>query len=186
MPWVYPFGMNSYQSFSRPIDGQKVWVLINKTNYGEYWYLPFFEYNEKTKGLLDSTYDDNAEVVVSRDLGENSAMSSYDDKNGFNTKIGNNHIVLEPDGRIELLNNSTQVEVEGDAVKCGKQGGSWKTTVQFPELQNLLKDLFTMLSNLKLAAAGNGLTAHLAVPLEQIASLQQQVSSLEAKHCKVN
>ena len=64
MPWAYPLGMAHYQSFSKPIEGQKVWVLINKSNYNEYWYLPFFEYNDKTKEYLNSGVYENDNPLI--------------------------------------------------------------------------------------------------------------------------
>ena len=32
MPWVRPLDMGRHQSFSKPVKGFKVWVLINKAN----------------------------------------------------------------------------------------------------------------------------------------------------------
>ena len=41
MPWVRPLFMYNHQSFSKPIKGYKVWILVNKVNYNEYWYFHF-------------------------------------------------------------------------------------------------------------------------------------------------
>lgn len=143
MPWCYPFGMNAYQSFSKCIPGQKVWVLINKSNYNEYWYLPFFEYNEISKEYLEGVYDnDNPEILVSRSLGDNSALSTYDDKAGFSERIGDNHIDLHPDGHISLVGGEGEVDIDGGSIKIGKIGGEDTEAVRYKELKEMLTGIY--------------------------------------------
>ena len=35
LPWIRPFKMYCYQTFTKPLQGQKVWILMNKSNYLE-------------------------------------------------------------------------------------------------------------------------------------------------------
>lgn len=189
MPWAYPLGMAHYQSFSKPIEGQKVWVLINKSNYNEYWYLPFFEYNDKTKEYLNSgVYEnDNPEVMMCRNLGDNTAISTYDDKNGFSTKIGDNvHIDIHPDSHIELLAGEAQVDIDGQ-VKCGQKDGDWQPTIKGDNLATLLNELANAFSILQGASAN----ASFLTPLEPgfkkaLSAIQKNIDNIKAEHCQVN
>ena len=143
LPWVYPLGMSHYQSFSKPIEGQKIWVLINKSNYNEYWYIPFHEQNTKTQEFLENcNYDDNPEVMMCRDLGGKPSIDTYDDTNGFSRRIGDDiHMNMWPDGHIELLGNKLQVDLDGDIVKCGQKDGNYEPAVFGDKLVELLKQL---------------------------------------------
>lgn len=187
MPWIYPFCMSGYQTFSKPVNGQKVWVICNKSNYNEYWYLPFFEYNKITKDYLEEHYEDNPEVFMSRNIGENSVIQTYNDTEGFNTQIGQNHIVFEPEGRIEMLNHNIQVEIKDDGVKCGNNGEEYSSSVRYDKLKDLLDNLAN-----KLMAGGNAISANPYTSglgkdfIAAAQNIQKTLSSLEAKNCKVN
>ena len=185
LPWIYPQAMGRYQSFSKPIEGQKVWIINNKANYNEYWYAPFFEYNEKTKEYLDQSYENNPEVIISRDFGENSALETFDDVNGFVTKFGNNHIVLEPSGRIECLNNGIQMEVQADAVKCGESGGSYEPTVKYTQLESLFNQLAGVFDNLETQTPKPYTSQYIGL-FKQAASICREITKAKAPHCKVN
>ena len=142
IPWCYPFSMSRYQSFSKCIPGQKVWVLINKSNYNEYWYLPFFEYNEISKNHLEEVYDnDNPEIFMSRCLGENNAMSTYDDKNGFSEKIGDHHIDLHPEGHVSIVGGDGQVDINGGIVTLGNKDKGVEPTIKGTTFMDHLKTI---------------------------------------------
>ena len=56
LPWVYPLTMSRYQSFSKQLEGMKVWVLNNTENYNEYWYIPMFDYIDVTEEIVSEKY----------------------------------------------------------------------------------------------------------------------------------
>lgn len=142
MPWVRPFGMTRHQSFSKPVKGFKVWVIVNKANYNEYWYIPFFEYNDISKEYLDGVYDnDQPEIFMSHNNGGNHSMLTFDETNGFNEKIGDNHIELHPDGHISLLGGQHEVDINGE-VKVGQKDGDYNQAVKYEPLESILSKLY--------------------------------------------
>lgn len=137
-PWVRPLCMNKHQQFSKMMPGYKVWVLVNKSNYNEYWYLPFFEMNDVTKNYLDDVYDnEQPEVIMAHNNGGLHPLFTYDEKNGFSERIGEDHINLHTDGHIQLLAKEGEVDIKGSHVKAGKQGGDYQKAVKGENLQEL-------------------------------------------------
>ena len=85
LPWVYPLTMSRYQSFSKQLEGMKVWVLNNTENYNEYWYIPMFDYIDVTENIVSEKYDNDVEVLMSRKNGDGSAAIYYDRSGGHVT-----------------------------------------------------------------------------------------------------
>lgn len=186
MPWIYPFNMCHYQSFSKPIEGQKVWILINKSNYNEYWYMHFHEYNDKTKEYLESGIydDDNPEVMMCRNLGDNSVLSTYDDKNGFSQRIGDNHINMWPESKIELLAGDLQIRMDGD-IKCGSKGDTYQHAALGKVLKDFLQKAAEGLEDAanKSAPYAIGMKPGLTIASKALSNAANQV---EAKHVQIN
>ena len=185
MPWVRPLEMTRHQSFSKPVKGFKVWVLVNKANYNEYWYIPFFEYNDITKQYLDGVYEEQPEVIISHNNGGNHAMLTYDEKNGFIEKLGQHHIELHPNGHISLLGGQQEVDIDGE-VKIGKQGGDYKRAVKGEPLKDILDNLNKAFNTLATASANNPFTSHLTPGFEMCKTALADTQSILAKNVKVN
>lgn len=158
MPWVRPLGMTRHQSFSKMMPGFKVWVLVNKNNYNEYWYFPFFEFNDVSKSYLDSTYDnEQPEIIVSHNNGKNHAIFTYDESNGYSQKLGQNHIDIHPDGQIELLGNDGVVKIDGSKVYIGNNNDSMPHVAAFGDvIEEKLSNLQTKLYALAAACSSKG------------------------------
>ena len=186
MPWIRPIGMTRHQSFSKPVKGFKVWVIINKANYNEYWYWPFFEYNDITRQYLNETYDsDQPEIIVSHNNGGNHAMLTYDEKNGYNQKLGQHHIEMHPDGHISVLGGGLEVDIDGE-VKVGKQGGSYERAVKGETLVQLFQDLTEKFSALEQAASSCVFTTNLVTPIQEIKSVLDTAENILANNVKVS
>ena len=144
MPWVRPLGMYNHQSFSKMMSGYKVWVLVNKSNYNEYWYFPFFELNDVAKSYLGNVYDkDQPEVFMAHNCGGNHATMTYDESNGFSTKIGQHHIDMYPDGKIELRGQEGIIKIDGSKINIGNGSNIDQKAV----LGNKLYDILNALKN---------------------------------------
>lgn len=157
MPWVRPLGMVGHQSFSKMVKGYKVWVLVNKSNYNEYWYFPFFELNDVAKSYLDSVYDDDQpEILIAQSNGGNNVSETYDKTNGFSTKIGQNHIDLHPDGKIELLGNDGVIRIDGygSKIQIGNTSNIDQQAVLGNKLVEVLNNLKSAFSELKTVSKG--------------------------------
>ena len=185
MPWIRPIIMNRSQSFSKPVVGFKVWVLINKSNYNEYWYFPFFELNDISTEFLESVYDsDNPEIFMSHNNGSLNSMSTYDDQNGFSTKIGENHIELHPDGHISLLGSSGEVDIDGSHIKVGKKDGDYEPTVKGESLKNILSKLYSGFTTLYNST--DHFTAVLKPGFKECLEAVQDLKPIIANTTKVN
>lgn len=142
MPWVRPLGMFNHQSFSKMMKGYKVWILVNKSNYNEYWYFPFFELNDVAKSYLDPVYDsDQPEVLVCHNCGGNHATLTYDEKNGYSEKIGQHHIDLHPEGKISIQGGDGLMEISGSKIRLGNVSGNDQKAVLGKNLLSVLNEL---------------------------------------------
>lgn len=185
MPWVRPLDMGRHQSFSKPVKGFKVWVLINKANYNEYWYIPFFEYNDISKEYLDSTYEDQPEIIISHNNGGNHAMLTYDEKNGYNIKLGQHHIELHPNGHISILGGEMEVDIDGE-IKIGQKDDDYKSAVKGDPLKNILDELHKYFGELQTAASNNPFTSHLSPGFGHCATALADTESILSNKVKVN
>ena len=191
MPWARPFSMTSAQSFSMPQVGNKVWVIINNSNYNEFWYLPFAEPLAETNGFVKDNYENNPEVIYNKDGGgTNQARVTYDDKNGFETRIGNNVIAVRPDEQIDVSTASgTGLGVSSDKVYVGKSNkdDNWDQAVLGSKLVELIDELIQGLDNLSTICAGSWTTTHLELPLKQcIESIEEKKKYILSENVKLN
>lgn len=166
MPWVYPFAMAGYQHFSRPIKGQKVWVLKNIRTENQYWYIPMFEFNEMTEGYInedENTYkSDHPEVVFSRKSGGYEGIMIYDDNNGIRQIVNGNRIQIHPNGDIEVESDGTVVKIHDHKVYIGSDDGSgYEPAIKGKQLSNLFSKLNEAFTLLHEAASKNPYTGAL-------------------------
>lgn len=144
LPWVYPFSMAGYQRFSSPREGQKVWLFRNTKNPKECWYMPMPELTDDSKELIkeDADYEE-AEVVMSRNMGNMSVQIYYNDKDGLMIKDGDSSTInINKDHEIEIINGKAKVILKDDHVYIG-DGETGEPAVMGDKLENLLKDFFT-------------------------------------------
>ena len=169
LPWIRPFSMNAYQSFSKPIEGQKVWVLASKTNLNEFWWFPYFETTNLTQDFLDIYYDKHPDVLHARD--NKDAMMTYDDRRGYMTQIGDTYLNVQPEG-IDLHSNGTHLRISGGHISLGKgpTGKGYDKATNAAKLKDFLSDLGNLFKNLYTAADGHPYTKHLSPFIDPIAS----------------
>lgn len=164
MPWVRPFVMSGYQTFSRPVVGQKVWVLISKTNYNEYWWYPFHETTDLVQSYLNEHYDSNPDVFNARVGGAGTVMFTYDDDQGYVMKIGNDGLYIKPNTDIVLQSGSCRSMLIGGKQYsgCGDDIGSYEPCVmgnKCKEMRNMLSQAFDTLAQ---SALSSPYTTHLS------------------------
>ena len=188
MPWVRPLGMFNHQSFSKMMNGYKVWVLVNKLNYNEFWYFPFFELNDVAKAYLDPVYDkDQPEVLIAHNCGGNHATLTYDENNGFSEKIGQNHIDMHPDGKIELLGQQAQVVLDGSHINIGHtSNGTYQEAVLGQELKKILDNLKGAFSELKEKAGTDPHTACLQSGFQQGEKALSNLDAMLSDNIEIN
>ena len=159
MPWIYPFMMFGYQTFSKMENGRKVWVLHNKENYLEYWYVPMFEQIGLTKQKTKNY--DNPEVLISRVYGDDdkNVIVYYNDTEGLNFRVGAAIINISKDNKIYITNGQTQVTLSEGNIILGTENS--QPLVYGNTLKTMLTKLKSSLENLASLAAAEPYTSHL-------------------------
>ena len=104
--WINPFMMIGQQSFSKMELNSKIWILHNPANYFEYWYIPMFEINENSPEVMNM----NSDVLLSRSINGDIVQLYYSKEEGFNLNIGNNHIKLTSDAKVDIAAFATDVK----------------------------------------------------------------------------
>lgn len=172
MPWIRCFKMGAYQTFSRPIVGQKVWVLISKTNYNEFWWFPFYENIDICQQYLEEYYDYQPDIFHARHTGNGDAMSTYDDKQGYLTKIGDDHINLKPNKEFEIDCQDCRICIKSNKVYLGdKDEGKHEPAIMGNKCNKMRGSLKSEFEQLKIKAASNPHTSPLAEHFGNVARI---------------
>lgn len=145
LPWIRPFKMYCYQTFTKPLVGQKVWVLVNKTNYNEFWWFPFSETIDIVQGYLNEYYEETPDVFHAREDFVTPVMHTWDDKQGYKWVIGEDYIDFFPTREFKLKVNECNINVIDNIIQVG---GDVEKPYE-PAIKG--KQMTTLLENLKKA-----------------------------------
>ena len=170
MPWVRPFKMFGYQTFSRPIVGQKVWVLANKNNYNEFWWYPYHETTDLVQNYLNENYDNQPDIFNARETGSAQIMFTYDDQNGYKMSIGDDFINLKPDNSAKIHCDEARVMLEGNRTYCGggDDTGSYEPCVMGNKCKTMRNKLSTDFAVLSQLADSSPYTKHLKPGIDNL------------------
>ena len=167
IPWAYPLTMGHMQSYTHMSTGSKVWLIINKVNQEELYWIPFHELNEDTKEAISD--DVETDVLFSRNT-QGKKVQIYNNKTeGLIIRNGSSVIKLSNDGKIlvEQEDSKGYVKIEGGQVFCGKDGGTMYKMVKGEKLQDLINNLAGNFEKLYEAAQANPYTGSLAAPFQK-------------------
>ena len=153
MPWVYPLIHHGYQSYNTMLPGTKIWVLIDPTNYYGYFYLPFFQMNDNTKELVKD--EGETDVVLSRQLGDESVTIHYNTEDGIMLNIGESKVQICTNGDINVFSNGVSFKIVGGVCYTGTDDGDYEQMVLRDKLVDLLCQLAADFSSLSGIAKGN-------------------------------
>ena len=173
LPWVYPLTMSRYQSFSKQLEGMKVWVLNNTENYNEYWYIPMFDYIDVTENIVSEKYDNDVEVLMSRKNGDGSAAIYYDRSGGHVTQINDYSWNMTAGGDITCHGEQGDIDIRGGHVYMGKNTDSYEPAVFGDALVDLLDEISDVFTKLSASHSSEGDT--------QSAALFQELAAKTAK-----
>lgn len=144
LPWVRPFKMYCYQTFTKPLVGQKVWVMVNKSNYNEFWWFPFYETIDIVQGYLNEYYDETPDVFHAREDFVTPVMHTWDDKQGYKWVIAEDYIDFFPTREFKLKVNECNINVVDNIIQIGGDGeGNYEKAVKgetFETWRNGMKD----------------------------------------------
>lgn len=141
IPWIYPFMMTGYQNFSKMFKGSKVWVIQNKDNINEYYYMPFMEQIDVSNDYLKDNYNNSPDIIVSRNNGVDRALSTYDKNNGFKQSVSNSSINIKPTDEVKINAGGGNVAIQQDKVKLGKTDVEYEPAVKGKKLVELLTEI---------------------------------------------
>lgn len=171
LPWIRPFKMYCYQTFTKPLPGQKIWVLVNKSNYNEFWWFPYSEIIDIVKGYLEEYYNETPDVFHAREGFVTPIMSTWDDKQGYKWVIGEDYIDFFPTREFKLKVNECNINVVDNIIKIGgDSAGDYEPGIKGKQMCILLGKLKTMCEAVAQAADASPYTKHLNIPLKEFAN----------------
>lgn len=101
--WIWPLTMGNGQSFIKPMEGDKIWVLNNKDNYYEFWYFPMFELKPTSRELITTK---GTQIFMNKPIADGTANFRYDDVNGFTFEVGKTKLNISPTKGVNFTNGS--------------------------------------------------------------------------------
>lgn len=185
MPWIRPLRMHGYQTFSRPVVGEKVWVLVSKTNYNEFWWTYFHETIDIVQDFLNEYYDNQPDVFHARNTCSCDVMSTFDDERGYYIKIGEDYVNWKLNREMKIAFNQARVMIENNKVYCGHgdNTGEYEEAVKgkhCEQMRTLMGQQFDTL----FTCASNSNVPGMAAPF--LALKQACTQDILCKNCFVN
>lgn len=182
MPWIWPFGMWGFQSFSLQTANSKIWVIILPDNPYGYFYMPFFELNTNTKAKISGETD----VVVSRGTSNGDASIYYNKEDGVISRIGDSKFQITPSLDTYMSSNGSSVNIKAGKVTIGKTDNAGEPMILGDKLKTLLNNLSSglnqvaqkMVSNPYEVASGNQL-------IGVVQQLNSDISTIQSETCNV-
>ncbi len=185
LPWVYPLTTNGYQSYSTITEGGKVWLIDNKDNSDEFWYIPYHELNADTKGAIGGDVD--TDVCFSRNVGGKLVQLYHNSTDGVVLRNADTVVKLASDGACVIESDNGTIRIEGNTVYCGKKDGAQEPMVRGNVLQDILNNLAKNLKSLWQTSAQNPYTAPLAQTFMNASNdITNSISELLSSSCTLS
>lgn len=182
--WINPFMMIGHQSFSKLEVSSKIWILHNKNNYFEYWYIPMFELN---RHVPEGAVETDCDILLSRNISGELVQLYYSRDEGFRINIGNNGVSLLPDGSFKLKAGKSVIEAKDSGIKIGKDGGSYNSATLAEPLITILSEHCNWLLATAAAACYTPFTIPMATTLTTAAlSLQSKLDTVQSEFVKIS
>lgn len=187
-PWINPFCMPSYQSFSKQMNGAKVWVIQVKDNYNEFYYIPLFDKIGTTQEFLDEKYSQNPEVVFMRDNCGQVSKITYDQQDGCMIQVNSSFINIRPDSEIHCHTETNDIHMKSGNVFVGSNDGQdYEPAVFGNKLSDILLKLKNAMATLQTAAAGGQFdNPALAAGFQQAVDALSSYDQIKCEKTKVN
>lgn len=174
IPWVYPFTMCHMQSFTHMQAGSKVWLIMNKENQEEFWWIPYHELYDDTKAAIND--DVESDVLFSRNIQGKIVQIYHNKEEGLVIKNGTALIELNNNGQIvgHVVGQGGDegcFKVEGNNFYCGKNMGGvgdWYKMVKGDVLYDMLERLVAYFGMLAVMSERNN-TSTLVDPFRKCA-----------------
>lgn len=181
--WINPFMMIGQQSFSKMELNSKIWILHNPANYFEYWYIPMFEINTNAPQVMDM----NSDVLLSRSINGETVQLYYSKEAGFNISIGENHIKLTSDAKLDIAVGAASITASESGINIQQKDQPLHPAAKADEIVSALNSFCLDLLSLANAAMANPYTASLAAPLQNaVYNLQPKLASFKSSFVNIS
>lgn len=180
IPWAYPLTMSSNQSYSTIAEGSKVWLIDNKENCDEFWYIPFHELNDDTKQAIGSDVD--SDVLFSRNVAGKLVQLYQNDTEGIVLRQGPSTVTLGANGAIRIESDGIAVVIEGKTVFMGDpEAGTKIPLANGDQVYNALASISSNLSKVAASVSIDPYAGQLAKAfVDMKADLDQYVSKVKS------
>ena len=164
LPWIYRFPMCGYQHYSKLMNGSRIWIIRNRTNFYEFWYIPFSNLNQNTIDVAKS----DADVLISRYTGNANAQLFYNAEDGFKTVLNSSYTQINADGDVINMSNDMSSKLYGGHYYVGKDGGEYEPMVLGRKLTDLFAKISSGLDELASTAESSPYTSQLSPTIRSI------------------
>lgn len=184
LPWIYPFSMSMYQSFSTQAVNSKIWIIFMPDNPYGYFYLPFPDYHTEVSNHIKGDSD----IVFSRESKNGGTNIYYNENEGLVLKNGGARVQLLNNGKVVITNSigSGMNFVIADG-KCYSGGGEEHEVVLGDKLKDALSNLSNGLSDLATQTNSSPYTSHLTGKIQDIQSqFSSDIKGILSDNCVVS
>lgn len=184
LPWIYPFNMSMYQSFSTQSNNSKIWIIFIPDNPYGYFYLPFHDIHQGVSKHISGSTD----VVFSREASSGQAAIYYNEAEGLVLSNGAARIQILNNGKVLITNSKNAgmnfVIANG---KCSSGSGESEPAVLGNKLKTVLDTLSKGLDDLGAKVNESPYTSHLTTTIQNLKSnFSQAITSILSDKCTVS
>lgn len=184
LPWIYPFCMSMYQSFSTQAVNSKIWIIFIPDNPYGYFYLPFHDIHTEVAKHIKG----NTDIVFGRECNTGSANIYFNESEGLVLRNGNARVQLLNDGRVIITNDTSSgmnfVISDG---KCYSGDKGFEPAVLGNKLKKVFDDLSEKINLLASKCNESPYTSHLTSSIQNIKSaLDEDAKNILSTKCTVS
>ena len=187
LPPVYPFFKSSNNNFSSPKENDNIWVIFNRTNPLELFYIYQGPVKSSQNNILQN-YGEDLDLIFSRKSGFSEASIYYSGETGININNDTSNIIIDKDKNINIEKDfpNRTIKIDNTAIHIGS-GENEQPAVLGNELVDTLNTLISDFKKVKSAAQVSPYTFSLVQPLnELIINLQKNISKIKSTNVKIS
>lgn len=181
--WCAPFISFGYQRVSKPRVGQTVWIIHNKENIMEYYWMPRWELNGNT---AIAACEDDYDVLVSRPGADTGAQLFYTDSQGFVQRINEDISSTMTDRGIRETDSFAEINLENGNIDIGAVGGGYEPAVKGQALTDVLNAIVNKLEDLSERCANSWTTNHVSPELLKCSEIKELIPKIVSDSVRVN
>lgn len=179
MPPIYPMLGVCTGCFSKPSEGDEVWIINNLSNpYQLMWFR-----KQKCEDIDEKMMSEKGLNVICYKNDDSGWASIYfADGKGWIINNNDNIINIDKDGNIIMTGNGSSISLRSNGVNLGSDGQSSHPVAFGDDVAQSFNDIISIMEGMSKIMGSNQITAPLAVPIEtQLPILKNRVSQMLSK-----